>query len=51
MVTPPVIAGGAMVMILMMKWIPMSKRCMPLLMALTLTDTLILVLQTTSLEL
>jgi hypothetical protein len=51
MVTPPVTAGGAMVMILMMKWIAMSKRCMPPLMALTPTGTLIPVLQTTLLEL
>jgi hypothetical protein len=51
MVTPPVTAGGIMVMILMMKWIAMSKRCMPLLMALTPSGTLIPVLQTTLLEL
>jgi hypothetical protein len=51
MVNPPVTAGGAMVMTLMMKWITMSKRCMPLLMVLTPIGTLILVLQTTSLEL
>jgi hypothetical protein len=51
MVTPLVTAGGTMVMTLMMKWIAMSKRCMPLLMALTPIGTLILVLQTTSLEL
>jgi hypothetical protein len=51
MVTPPVTAGGAMVMILMMKWIARSKRCMLLLMALTPTGTLIPVLQTTLLEL
>jgi hypothetical protein len=44
MVTPPVTAGGAVVMILMMKWIAMSKRCIPLRMALTPIGTLILVL-------
>jgi hypothetical protein len=51
MVTPPVTAGGTMVMILMMKWITMSKRCMPLLIALTPTGTMIPVLQTTLVEL
>jgi hypothetical protein len=51
MVTPLVTAGGAMVMILMMKWIATSRRCMLLPMALTPTGTLILALQTTLLEL
>jgi hypothetical protein len=51
MVTPLVTVGGAMVMILMMKWIATSRRCMLLPMALTPTGTLISALQTTLLEL
>jgi hypothetical protein len=41
MVILPVTAGGTMVMILMMKWIITSRRCMLLPMALTPTGTLI----------
>jgi hypothetical protein len=51
MVTLPVTAGGAMVMVLMMKWIKMSRRCMLLPMLLTPTGTLIPAPQTASLEL
>jgi hypothetical protein len=51
MVTLPVTAGGTMVMILMMKWIAMSRRCTLLPMALIPTGTLISAPQTTSLEL
>jgi hypothetical protein len=51
MATLLVTTGGVMVMILMMKWIQMSWRCMLLPMALTPTGTLIPGRQTTSLEL
>jgi hypothetical protein len=51
MVIPLVTAGGAMVMILMMKWIATSRRCMLLSMALTPTSTLIPAQHTTLLEL
>jgi hypothetical protein len=37
MVTLPVTSGGAMVMILMMRWVVMSRRCMIMPMALTPT--------------